>query len=141
MRNDAIDIIRLISRLCGTVGPWCQLPAGLGLPGTLGEVFDLDAAPTGVEVFGDQAAVAAVRLMLAAQQAAAVQKRARDRLCHPPLAHQVQEPRLVGVPIDAFLAVVAEQGLSGCEAWQVDVVDAAELIQEPGQVVLLGETG
>ncbi len=52
-------------------------------------MFDLDVPPAVVEVLGDQAAMSAVRLVLAAQQTTGVQEFARNRLFHAARAHEV----------------------------------------------------
>ena len=69
----------------------------------LSEVSDLDTTPMIVQILRHQPAVAVVGLIFAAQQAAVRKGFLRDRLVDPPLAHEVEEPGLVGLPIAASL--------------------------------------
>ena len=99
----------------------------------------LDATPPFPQILGDEAAVALVGLVFAAEQAAVVEQRGVQGFLDAALAHEVEEALLVGGPIDLGLPVGGEQHLRGREGRNVGVVHAADLPQEPRQVVPFGE--
>lgn len=57
------------------------------------------------------------------------------------LAHEGQEAPLVLLPIALALPVLIKKVLRGGEQWLVQVVGGAQLAQEVGEVVALGEAG
>src|SRR5581483_2805925 len=90
----------------------------------------------------DEAAVALVRLVLAAQERGGHrEERARDALLHLALRHESEEAALVVRPRGALLLVGIEELLRGRQERLVDVLGAADLAQEVAQVVLLREPG
>src|SRR2546425_995892 len=59
----------------------------------------------------------------------------------PPLLHQIQKSSLIGLPVSAGFPVFIEQLLGRGECREVDVLHAADGLEEVGQVVLLREPG
>ena len=105
------------------------------------QVGYLDVAPVFVQVLRDQAAVAVVRFVLAAQEAAFRDDLSRDRFLDAAFAHQLAEADLVGLPVAVALLVVVEDVLRGGEFRDVDVLHAADLAEKVGQIVSLGKAG
>jgi hypothetical protein len=52
-------------------------------------MFGFDAAPLGVEVFGDEPPVAVVRQMFATEQTTVIEQIRSDRLFNLPPGHQI----------------------------------------------------
>src|SRR5690242_15627097 len=67
------------------------------------QMHDVDVAPLLAQVLRDEPSVTLVRRVLAAQQAATVEQRARGRLLDPALSHQREEQRLVDGPVALLL--------------------------------------
>lgn len=92
-----------------------------------------------LQVFGDEPAMATVGGRFAAQQATVRDYIPRDGGVDEATLDQVVEYGHVLIPGDLLLAIGVQQFVRGRQAGQVDVVHAAQLPQEPGQIASLGE--
>src|SRR5688500_17612582 len=104
-------------------------------------MLDRDAAPTLVQIVGADAPVALVRLVLAAQQARAIEQLRRERLLDPALRQQAAKCALVCRPAALLPPVIVEHGLRRRELESVQVVRIADRPREVTQVVPLREPG
>ena len=75
---------------------------------------NIDVAPMLFEVLGHEPAMAMVRPVLTAQQAAICNHILDDRFFDATLLHQVEETRLVRLPVPAFFLVLVQHFLGGC---------------------------
>jgi hypothetical protein len=107
----------------------------------LAEVVDLNIFPVAAEVFGDEAAVAVVGLLFAAEEAGSVEEFAGCKGFDGAGLHEVEETALVGGPVALELFVGVQYVLGGGEIRGVDVVDVADGAGEEAEVFLLGEAG
>src|SRR5690349_14693817 len=82
--------------------------------GDSNEAVGFDAAPFGVEVFGDKPAVAVMRQVLAAKQATTVESGGLNDLFNLPLRHQIQELLFVNAPIP-FLLLMSQIHRATCD--------------------------
>jgi len=105
-------------------------------------MYDADRRPVCGKILGHQAAMAAVRLGLAAQQNGGKLKQRTIQLrLDLACPQQLKEALLVRRPIAAAFPVLVEHLLLGCEQRLVEVVGAAQLPQKEWQILLLGEAG
>ena len=93
------------------------------------------------QVLCNKPAMAAVRFILAAQQASVCNNLVRNGFFDPPFAHQRNESVLVSSPIATSLSVVVQQLLGRRQFWDVNVIHITEFAQKIREVVLLRETG
>src|SRR5262249_53195319 len=101
---------------------------------------DLDVSPTLAQILGDQAAVAAIRFRLAAEQdRGPVEQAPVERVLDTTLLHQPQELRLVILPASLTLLVVVQNGLSGREPRLMHVSGATDFLEKEARVLLLVE--
>ena len=101
----------------------------------------LDAAPPAVQVLQDQAPVAVFGPGLAAQQHRGnVEEGSVQLVLDPTLAQEIQERTLVSRPSTTISVGVEDLTRRG-ERGLVDVLRAAELLQEEREVGATGEAG
>ena len=91
-------------------------------PGLLNDVDDLQVRPLLSEVLRNQAAVAVMRLLFAAEQATVGDLLPGDVVLDVTKLHQSQKIPLVGGPLALLFLVRVQYLRSRCENWQVDVV-------------------
>ena len=101
----------------------------------------LDVFPVLAEIFCDEAAVAVVGLLFAAEEAGSIDELARGERFDGAGFHEGEEALLVGGPVAFQLLVVVQHVLGGGEVWGMDVIHVADGFCEKAQVVLLGESG
>jgi hypothetical protein len=99
------------------------------------------ASPTIVEIFADEGAVAAVRFVLGAEQAGALQRLRLHVLLDLALRHQVEKVPRKGLPVALVGLVGLHDRLGGRKKRLVHIVDTADLLQEERKVIGLGEAG
>src|SRR5919199_245984 len=100
----------------------------------------LDAAPLLIEVLEDQAPVATLGRRLAAQQRCRSPEEVPiQRLLNPALPHELQEALLVPRPSLSPLSVSVEYVAGRGEHRFVEILCAAELLEEEWEVVASGE--
>ena len=107
----------------------------------LSEVRNVEAAPMLLQVFRHQSAMAVMRLVFAAEQAALSHDFLRDALFNLPLLHEVEKPLFIGGPVPLQLLVFIEHLPGRGEVGRVHVIHAAHLLEEEREVVPLGEPG
>lgn len=101
---------------------------------------DPQVAPALLEILQHQAAVTPFGRRLATEQDRGdVEQVAIKPLLDTPLAHQIEETALVLLPAALLLAVCVEQRLCRRQQRLVEVLRAAELAQEVGEVLALGK--
>src|ERR1700683_1631491 len=100
-----------------------------------------EPAPSVLEVLSDEATVAIIGSVLAAQQATVLDDISGELVLNRPLLHKVQEPTLVERPVAAPFLVLVEHLLSRRQQGKMEVVDGADLAKEESEVILLGESG
>src|SRR5687768_10884864 len=108
-------------------------------PAAGSEVHDLDVAPGRRQVLGDEPAMAAMRLGLAAQQAGAIERDALERL-NRAVTDQLVERERITFPVELALAVGVEQAGGRRERGLVPVRDPAQLAGEPREIVAFRES-
>jgi hypothetical protein len=104
-------------------------------------VVDIKVAPAALEVFDDQAAVTLLRLILAAQEAAAGQEGRFDFFLDAAFLHQAEEIALIIFPPAFVLFVGIEQVLRGGQERGLDVIHVQDFLQEILEVVAFAEAG
>src|SRR5919202_2667160 len=102
----------------------------------------LQVAPRVLEVGADEPPVAVVRRGLAAEKDRRHrEKSGADPLFNPPLGHELQEAPLVVLPAPLPFLVGVEHDLGRRQQGLVQILGAADLVQEEGKVVTLGKPG
>ena len=92
-------------------------------------------------MLGDEAAMAALRCRLAAEQTSAVEELAIQLFLDLAASKQLEKPGFVFRPIDLAFLVSGQDLPAGREPREVDGLDAADDLQEVGEVAALGEAG
>lgn len=82
----------------------------------LSEMDNFHVAPMVFQILGHEPPMAAVWLILTAQQTPVRDDLYRNRVLDPPLAHQPVETDLVGLPVTPPFPVVVQQLLRRCSA-------------------------
>lgn len=102
---------------------------------------NFNPTPMVFQVLCDQPSMAAVRFILAAEQASVFDDLFRNGFFNLPLMHQRNESVLIGRPIATSFPVVVQQLLRRRQFWDVNVIHLAEFAEKIREVVLLRETG
>ena len=102
-------------------GAWSRLPLERFL-----KMMDFEVAPVFGEVFGDEAAVALVGFIFAAEEARVLEEFGLDVFFDGAFGHEVEEVLFVGVPAALFFFVLVKHGLGRGEDGKVEVVGAED---------------
>src|SRR5919199_2235930 len=106
------------------------------------EVDRLQVAPRVLEVGADEPPVAVIRRGFAAEKDGRHREESgADPLFDPPLGHELQEAPLVVLPAPLSFLVGVEHVLGRGKQGLVQILGAADLVQEEGKVVALGKPG
>ncbi len=104
-------------------------------------VMDIDITPLVRQVLGNEAAMAMMGLVLAAKQAAPVEKVSGKGFLYLPLAHEVQKPGLVLGPNTLVLLVGVQHFFRRRQFRDVSIVDPVDGTEEVREIIPLGEAG
>src|SRR5919199_4890862 len=106
------------------------------------EVDRLQVAPCVLEIGADEPPVAVVRRGLAAEKDRRHREESgADPLFDLPLSHELQEAPLVVLPAPLPFLVGVEHVLGRRQQGLVQILGAADLVQEEGKVLTLGKAG
>src|SRR5262249_54870017 len=106
----------------------------------LQDMLDPHIAPSLLQIFRDKPPMAVFGLVLAAQQASAVEKLAWNTLLDFAAAHEIEKRAFVQSPVPVLLFLPAVEDVRrGREIRFVDVIDPADFLREESQVVLFRE--
>lgn len=104
-------------------------------------MLDFDSAPFGLQIFGDQAAVAVVGLVFAAEEAPMVHNFAGDVFFDFTDMHEREEFPFVLCPVATVFSVGVEHLLRGREDGEVDVAGVEDVFKKIFQIAHLAEAG
>src|ERR1051325_2331031 len=83
--------------------------------------------------------MAVMWLGLTAEKAGVSDNVTGDSVVNTACSHETEKFLLVHAPVSVLTAVTSEHSLRGCEDWQMNVFDSANLAKEILQVVLFAQ--
>lgn len=107
----------------------------------LDDVFDGEVAPTFLQIIKNQAAVAVMRRVLAAQEASPRQQRRVNFVLDVALLHEPEKVLFIGVPTAFAFFIGIQHRLGRREQRRLDIFHVEDFLQKVFQVIPFAESG